>query len=189
MKTFKEYLVETKKVYSFKIKVAGDLPENFEDNIKTKFERCKVLTFEKAGTTPVQKLPLDFPNLTNREVHIFNVIFEYPITSPEIAEEIKASGVDEACFRVRNSGEPTEIEQETMGEILNPDGLLTDSEYKEQGPSKVKHKDYFGADFNKSFLKDLEKASKTDKKEKGQTEYKMPKTKVDKAGTKSALGS
>jgi hypothetical protein len=189
MKTFKEYLTESKKVYSFKIKVAGDLPEKFEENLKTKLERCKVLTFEKVSTTPVQALPLDFPTLTNKEVHIFNVVFEYPVTSPEIVEDVKAVGVDEAYLRVRNSGEPTEVEQETMGEILNPDGLLTDSEYKEQGPSKVKHKDYFGAEFNKSFLKDLEKAAKTRKKDNGEGEYKLPKGKTDKAGTKSALGS
>jgi hypothetical protein len=30
MKTFKEYLAEGKKVYDFKIKVAGELPENFQ---------------------------------------------------------------------------------------------------------------------------------------------------------------
>jgi hypothetical protein len=34
MKTFKEYLTESKKVYNFKIKVAGDLPEDFEKNLK-----------------------------------------------------------------------------------------------------------------------------------------------------------
>ena len=31
MKTFKEYLVENKKIYSFKIKVAGDVPEKFQE--------------------------------------------------------------------------------------------------------------------------------------------------------------
>ena len=189
MKTFKEYLTESKKVYSFKIKVAGDLPEKFVETLKEKLERCKIVTFDKVGTTPIQQLPLDFPNLNNKEVHIFNVVFEYPITGPEIAADVKSAGIDEAYFRVRNSGEPTEVEQETMGEILNPEGLLTDPEYKEQGPAKVKHKDYFGDDFNKGFLKDLEKAAKTRKKENGEGEYKLPKGKTDKAGTKSALGS
>ena len=65
MKTFKEYLVENKKVYSFKIKVAGEIPENFQDSVKTKLERCKVMTFEKLNTTPIQKLTLDFPDKNN----------------------------------------------------------------------------------------------------------------------------
>ena len=34
MKTFKEYLAESKKVYPFKIKVAGDLPGGFEAKLK-----------------------------------------------------------------------------------------------------------------------------------------------------------
>ena len=35
MKTFKEYLAESKKVYSFKVKVAGELPEKFQETLKT----------------------------------------------------------------------------------------------------------------------------------------------------------
>ena len=31
MKPFKEYLAESKKVYNFKVKVAGELPESFQD--------------------------------------------------------------------------------------------------------------------------------------------------------------
>jgi hypothetical protein len=187
MKTFKEYLTENKKVYSFKIKVAGELPDKFVEGLKEKIERCKVLTFEKVGTTPIQALPLDFPNHPNSEVTIFEVVCEYPVTAPELITDVKSMGIDEACFVVRGSGEPSETEQATMGEISNPDGLLTDSTYKEGG--KVNHKDYFGNDFNKSFLKDLQKTAKDRKKEDGQGEYKLPKGKTDKTGAKSALGS
>ena len=42
MKTFKEYLTESKKIYSFKIKVAGELPQNFQENLKQQLDRCKV---------------------------------------------------------------------------------------------------------------------------------------------------
>ena len=87
MKTFKEYLSESKKVYSFKIKVAGELPEKFQENLKAKLDRCKVMTLEKVTTTPVQKLPLDFPTLENKEVTVFEVVCEYPVTGPEIVSE------------------------------------------------------------------------------------------------------
>lgn len=188
MKTFKDYLTESKKTYSFKIKVAGELPEDFESSLKTQLGRCGVLTFEKRGTTPIQELPLDFPALKNCEVHMFEVVCEYPITAPEIASDIRELGLEETYFKVRNSGEPTEQEQELSGELLSDEALLTDSEYKEAGPAKVKHKDYFGADFNKSFLKDLEKTAKQQKKEgKGPSEYKLPKAKSDKTGLLSPL--
>lgn len=186
MKTFKEYLTESKKVYQFKIKVAGELPEKFEESLKARLERCKVATFEKVETTPIQMVPLDFPNLTNKEVHIFNVVLEYPITSPEIAKEVKDVGLTEECFRVRGAGEPSEQEQLALDD-KPAEVLLADSQYKEAG--KVAHKDYFGDDFNKGFLKDLAKAAKERNKEAGKGEYKLPKAKQDKAGAKSALGS
>lgn len=187
MKTFKDYLTESKKVYSFKVKVAGEIPENFVEKLKEKLGRCKVLTFEKVLTTPVQKVPLDFPLLSNKEVTIYELVTEYPITSPEISKDIKDMGLMEECFRVRGSHEPTEQEQAVMDSDKSSDPLLVDSNYKET--TNAKHKDYFGDDFNKSFLKDLAKASKERNKEEGKGEYKLPKAKIDKSGAKSALGS
>ena len=190
MKTFKEYLAESKKVYSFKVKVAGEVPANFQETLKTQLDRCGVMTFEKIGTTPVQAVPLDFPQLSNCEVTTFEVICEYPITSPELVSEIKNLGLTEETFRVRGSSEPTEQEQallqDTMDEKTKSEALLNDSQYKET--TDVKHKDYFGNDFNKGFLKDLEKAAKMRKKDGTDSEVKLPKAKQDKAGTKSAIG-
>jgi hypothetical protein len=189
MKTFKDYLTESKKVYSFKVKVAGEIPESFEDRLKERLGRCKVVAFEKLTTTPVQKVPLDFPMLSNKEVTIYEVVTEYPITAPEISRDIKELGMMEDCFRVRGSAEPTEQEQALMDDetAKKIDSLLSDSTYKET--TNAKHKDYFGDDFNRGFLKDLAKAAKERTKEEGKGEYKLPKAKTDKAGTKSALGS
>ncbi len=187
MKTFKEYLAESKKAYSFKIKVAGELPEKFQENLKTRLDRCKVLTLEKVTTTPVQKLPLDFPTLENKEVTVFEFICEYPITGPEIVAGIKEMGLSEDCFRVRGSGEPSELDQLFADDKPSGQALLNDSNYKET--ASVKHKEYFGDDFNKGFLKDLEKSAKARKKDGMQTEYKLPKTKTDKVGTSSPIGA
>lgn len=170
MKTFKEYLTEGKKVYSFKIKVAGEVPEKFEENVKTRLGRCNVMTFEKVKSTPVQALPLDFPELKNCEVSIYEVVCEYPVVAPEIKSELLAMGMCETHLRVKNSADPSESEQEMQNELLSDSALLSDDKYKEHG--KVKQKDYFGADYNKGFLKDLEKVSKTRKKELGQKDIK-----------------
>ena len=188
MKTFKEYLAESKKAYSFKVKVAGELPEKFQEGLKSRLERCKVITFEKVSTTPIQKLPLDFPGLENKEVTVFEVITEYPITGPEISLDIKNMGLDEACFRVRGSNEPTEAEQVLADSEPSGDALLDENDL-DKGTTKIKHKDYFGDEVNKGFLKDLAKAAKDRKKDGVQIEFKLPKAKEDKAGTKSAVGS
>lgn len=193
MKTFKEYLAESKKTYSFKLKVAGELPENFEKSLKAKLDKCSLATFEKISTTPVQELPLDFPDLENKEVHIYDMMCEYPITPHEIATHLTEMGMDACCFRVRGAGEPSEVDQLTMQETPSGMAKLSDSGYKEDD-IKLKHKDYFGNDFNKSFLKELEKVSKERKKELGQDKGKpdvlgsAPKVKT-KEGAKSPVGS
>jgi len=188
MKTFKEYLTESKKVYSFKVKVAGELPEKFQEGLTTRLGRCGVMSVKKLTTTPIQESPLDFPELTNMEVTVFEVICEYPVTSPEITVEVKNMGIDEACFRVRGANEPSEQEQILAAAEPTGEALLDENDL-DQGNTKIKHKDYFGDEFNKGFLKELSKAAKDRKKEGVQTEYKLPKAKTDKAGAKSAIGS
>jgi hypothetical protein len=96
-------------------------------------------------------------------------------------------GLEESCYRVRGSGEPSEVDQLQVDAEPSGESVLTDNEYKDG--DNVKHKDYFGDDFNKSFLKDLSKTAKERDKESGKGEYKLPKTKQDKLGKKSAIGS
>lgn len=165
MKTFKEYLTESKKVYGFKIKVAGEVPEDFQENLKNRVARCGIVTFEKLKTTPIQEAPLDFPEARNSEVTVFDFVCEYPITSPEISQEILEMGVEASKFKVRNSLEPTEIDQELMDD--QREGSLLDDETYAESPN-VEHKDYFGDEFNKGFLADLAKAAQERKKELGQ---------------------
>jgi hypothetical protein len=192
MKTFKEYLTENKKTYSLVVKVAGELPEGFADDLKTRLSPRSIINFEQLKTTPVTETPLDFPEVSNVEVHSFNVVTEYPVTTSEIEKEIFEMGCCEPGFyKVRNSASPSEEYQATDGK--REGALLHDNEYKEA--IKIKHKEYFGDDFNNSFLKDLAKTAKERKKELGHDKLKadvyqdVPKLKQDKAGAKSPVGS
>ncbi len=188
MKSFREYLTETKKVYSFKVKVAGDVPEGFQEHLRKSLEKHQIVTLEKLST-PVQESPMDFPELSNKEVTIFDLVVEYPITAPEIAAFVKELNINEECFRIRNSGSPTEYDQHIEEDQAG--ALLDDPFYKEE--AVIKPKNYFGDDFNKGFLKDLAKASKErrkelehDKKDPNVLEA-APKLKADKAGLSSPL--
>lgn len=183
MRTFKEYLTENKKTYPFRIKVAGELPEGFAKKVREYLGYCKPSLVEKSKT-PIQSQPLDFPGLANIEVHVFEVVCEYPTTTPQIVERLKHL-VPETHLRVRNGSDPAEIEHATFETEGSGESVLEEPEYK----SDIKSKDYFGDDFNKGFLKDLQKAAKERMKEEGKGEYKLPKAKQDKAGAKSAMGS
>ena len=53
MKNFKEYITESTKVYPFKVKIAGDIPENFEKNMKSALSKFSVESMSKGKRTPI----------------------------------------------------------------------------------------------------------------------------------------
>lgn len=188
MKSFREYLAESKKMYTFKVKVAGELPERFVEDLKNSLSDKQASHIEKINSTPIQSQPLDFPALQNAEVTVFEVACEYPINTQEMIERIKNLNIPEGNFIVRNGADTGDYERATFNVDPDKEGqvLLNSEEDKNQ---KIKHKDYFGADFNKGFLKDLQKSAKDRKKEGQHAEYKIPTQKQDKAGVKSPMGS
>jgi len=186
MKSLKEYLTESKKTYNFRIKVAGEIPESFEEKLHASLSRYGCQGVKKVGNSPIQKQVKDFPDLENMEVTVFENTCEYPVTPQEISVAIKNNmGMEYSHFRVRNVNDPYEAQESSAMDEPSGKAVLDDPNYKDS--EKVKAKDYSGDDFNKSFLKDLQKASKERVKE---TDYKMEKPqKQDKAGVKSAMGS
>ena len=88
MKNFKEYLQESalQKKYDFRVKVAGDFTTEQESKLKTMLGRFQVNAFKKVGSTPIQALPLDFPQVKNCEVNIYEVSLDYPTTQQELTK-------------------------------------------------------------------------------------------------------
>ena len=187
MKTFNEYLTESKKTYGFRIKVAGNLAEGFADKVKSGLAKYSCMKVEKSTTTPIRPTALDFPELKNIEVTMFEAECEYPVTPQQISIQIREfTGMPESHFRVRNLNDPAE---ESYFDPAQPSGkALLNTELTD--PEKIRHRDYFGDDHVTNFLKDIAKEAKARKKDEGQNvEYKLPKHKEDKAGTNSAVGS
>lgn len=163
MKTFKDYLTESKKTYDFKIKIAGDFSADNESNLKTALERFSVAGFKKAGKTPTQSLPLDFPRVQNAEVSVYEVTLNYPTTTFELREYITAHcklGTDHVV--VRSPNEPSESYQEPVKEA---DGALLTKDYEDQG---IDGKKYYGSEYNASFVKALNDDLKASRKERGE---------------------
>jgi hypothetical protein len=116
MKSLKDYLIEGKKTYDFMIKIAGDLPPKFESTLKTALEKYSVSSM-KSSKTPIQKVPLDFPNCECSEVHIFEVCLDYPVNSPMLVNYIvEKTGIIENNIVVRSPNEPSEEYQNTKEE-------------------------------------------------------------------------
>lgn len=165
MKSIKEYLSESKKTYDFKIKVAGEVSAQFESILKSLLEKYQVSGFKKAGTTPIQAFPLDFPKITHAAVNIYEVSLDYPTTPWELHEYISNNvRISKDQIVVRNPLEPSEAYQTPVQ--AREGALLNDPDYKE-APA-VKGSEFYGTEYNMSFVKALNDTIKAQRKEQGQ---------------------
>jgi len=158
MKSFKDYLVESieDKKYTFKIKVAGDLPEHFEDAAKAALQKYQVASFNKGKTTPIQSKLVDFPTLENAQVTVFEVELDYPTTSTVLTSYMaEHTGVDPCCIKVRSLKEEEEAELNAENFVEGKKGSLLNQDY-----AKENNQNIVGDKHVASFLKELAKTSK-----------------------------
>ena len=53
MKKFTEFLTESQKTYKFKVRVAGELPEKFEDHMEMNLNKYEVINMSAGKSTPI----------------------------------------------------------------------------------------------------------------------------------------
>lgn len=158
MKSFKDYLIESteEKKYSFKIKVAGELPEHFEDAAKMALQKYQVSSFTKGKTTPIQAKLVDFPTLENMQVTVFDIDLMYPTTSQVLTSYMaENTGVDPCCMRVRSLKEEEESELNAENFVNKDKSALLTQDYQ-----KENHQDLVGEKRISNFLKELAKTNK-----------------------------
>lgn len=111
MSLLKQYIAESVKTYNFKIKIAGDLKEDTVEKMTAAMKKYDCDGIGKGKRTPIQETPLDFPEMKNTHVTIFDITCRYPVTShvltQYLAEKLQMSA---SCIRVRNPGEEAEVE-------------------------------------------------------------------------------
>ena len=162
MKTFKEYLAESQKTYDFRIKIAGDVDAKIEKSMKTALEKFGVESYKKQGKSVVQEHPLDFPQLKNEALNIYDTSLNYPINAEGLRDYLRDYlDIDFSHLKVRKPGEPTEQYQEPKDETYET--RLTDAEYKDA--PKIKGEEYYGDKYNMSMLKALMDADTGPKKD------------------------
>ena len=155
MRSFADILTETKKVYPFKIGVAGTLPEGFADSLETSLQKFNVSKMTSGKKTPIQERPLDFPQLQNTEVTYFEVELNYPTTTQVMQEYVgKCCNIAQSHIIVRSPNEPQELyqnakESEVYEPMLTKEDMGGESAQKSVGENRVM-----------DLLKELEKARK-----------------------------
>jgi len=193
MKSFTEYLVESKRVYEFKIKIAKDCPKDCTTLIKSALAEFHVESCSAGKTTPIQETQIEFPNHPNVAVTIFDVATNYPATSLQIAnmiaEKLRFSKSD---VRVRNMKEEEELSINNQNATKSGKSVLT-TDYENSDNQEL-----VGEKKKENFLKELTKTKKELEQVKGVNDTllakkvpveKQPKqSKTKSTGNKSPIG-
>jgi len=162
MSTFTQYLSESAKQYDYKIKVAGEIDKDFANKLETAMGKFDLAKLSAGKSYPIQETPLDFPQLKNVEVTIFDATTNYPASVFEMTEYL-ANYLNLARNQivVRKPGEPTEQYQADMKVEKDKNefaSVLQDIEYKDA--PKLNAEDVYGDKANQSLLKELLKSRK-----------------------------
>ena len=179
MSMFKDYLTESAKSYDYKVKVAGDISDDFASRMETALQKFEVAKLSAGKKTPIMTLPLDFPALSNESVTIFDVTTNYPV-APSVMKEYLADymNMNSSLIVVRKPGEPTEEYQADMqiGQKSEYANKLLDIEMKDA--PKVKAEDFYGDKYNMGLLKELMKTKSETKDQPKEKENAMSKEEV-----------
>ena len=179
MSTFKDYLTESTKSYDYKVKVAGDISDDFASRMETALQKFEVAKLSAGKKTPIMTLPLDFPQLSNESVTIFDVTTNYPVAVNTLKEYLADyMNINASLIVVRKPGEPTEEYQADMqiGQKSEYANKLLDIEMKDA--PKVKAEDFYGDKYNMGLLKELMKTKAETKDQPKEKENAMSKEEV-----------
>lgn len=163
MKSFKEYLTESKKTYDFKVKIAGDCPKDCATKIKEALAMYDITSCSAGSRAPIQENQTDFPELKNVGVTVYDICLNYPTTSREVracvAEKLNFT---ESSIKVRNPAEEAEVELNHEHDEATGEALLEKPELEEIDGQKL-----VGDKHVMSMLKELNKHKTTGTQVKG----------------------
>lgn len=131
MKSFYEYLAESVKEYSYRIKSIVEMDEEFLKGLELALRKYDVVTISKVKKTISQKNPMDFNHVKNAEVWMIDVTTHIPVSSHILQQEIHgALHLPGSSLVVRGDHEAIEL--------VNTEGLVADAMAKEAAGRDLK---------------------------------------------------
>lgn len=154
MKHFRDYLVESERTYSYRIKFAGDVPSEFLKAFKTRLDQFDPVKLGDVKTTPIQARTPDFPAYSNERMSTMEVEFRYPAIDAQIRQIAQLLGMDPnrvlmqtPNYSDNNEEERTEIEDQNKDLLADTDFPAPDSK------QKALSKDYATGPYDHAVLK------------------------------------
>lgn len=136
--------MESVHTYNYTIKIAGQVDKNFLDMFKYNLNKFDPVNISEPKSTPIQKDPYGFPNLSNQSVTIIKAEFRYPATEPMIQQIAQLLGYQVDMVRVVSSNFDDSINSEMTGyeNEMSHTPLLNHPELEEQPGAKEASKAY-----------------------------------------------
>jgi hypothetical protein len=152
MKSFKDYLTESKKIYEFKVKIVGECPKDCASQIKAALAQFHVTGVSAGNRTPIQERHSDFPEHKNVQMSVFDVTTDYPANSVQIRERVAtALGVAQSGVKVSTLSEEAE-EEINHANDKRTNKAVGGTDYEDSDNS-----DLVGTKYNMKFLQELGK--------------------------------
>jgi hypothetical protein len=143
MKNFKDYLAESERTYSYRIKIVGDIEPDFIKMLEEKLKQFDPVKVSAVKKTPIQLKPADFPAHANESVNSMDCEFRYPAIEPQVQQIAQLLGLDPNRIRLLTTAyEDSMAEEKVKVEEQNKD-LLTDTDFPApDAEQKALSKDY-----------------------------------------------
>ena len=154
MKRFVDYLIESVNTYRFRIKIAGDLPEDAMERLEMSLDRHSLENISRPRSTPIQENPLGFsPSVNNVAVHIIDIETAYPTTPNELQVQVSdCLQVPATHVVVINPEHPEEIAQAQAAQVEDKEyQVLLTAPY----PKADRQASIYGDEYNRRMLKDI----------------------------------
>ena len=162
MRSLKQYIAESVHTYNYTIKIAGEVDKNFLELFTYNLNKFDPIQISDPKSTPIQKDPYGFPNMSNQPVTIIKAEFRYPATEPMIQQIAQLLGYNVNMVRVVSTKYDDSVndEHQQYENEMSDTPILMKNEMGSADGSKEASKAY--GDSYLTSIKDQTKDSKID---------------------------
>lgn len=182
MKSFREYLTESKKTFKFKVRVANsDMDNDLIDRIENALKQFDLISMTKPKNHPPEDRSFEFPQCGICEVRDFDIEVNYPTHDAAIQNAIgSVRGLDHSRVRAYTldayTAQMQQLDQIKKEKSKDKSAILTNDKLDAQEKPNL----------SLDFVKELETRKYEfagDKTQKGETTNDLPQGNVSPVGT------
>ena len=154
MKPFAKYLAESERTYDYRIKILGRANDDLVRQLKQKLDQFDPVSIGDVKSTPIQKVPTDFPNDQNQAVSMFDVKFKYPAIDAQIKQLWQLLGENPNHIVMGTTPHAEGLAQEYEKIDSENKDLLKDTDFpKPDAEQRALSKDYATGPYDHAVLK------------------------------------